>query len=90
MSARTVLRYVFRPPGTQTVNVPTGAVVRQVGYDSNNMVVPVTDYATYSAARNAAGLAIPQASLLSVTPPAMAGFVFGLYPELSELHILWG
>lgn len=38
MSARTVLRYVFRPPGTQTVNVPTGAVVRQVGYDSNNMV----------------------------------------------------
>lgn len=66
------------------------AVFLNGGNDSNNMVVPVTDYATYSAARNAAGLAIPQASLLSVTPPAMAGSVFGLHPELSELHTLWG
>lgn len=60
------------------------------GNDGNNMVVPVTDYASYSAARSAAGLALAQASLLPVTPPAMAGKTFGLHPELSELHGLWG
>jgi uncharacterized protein (DUF1501 family) len=54
------------------------------------MVVPVTGYSAYSAARSSAGLAIPQAQLLSVTPPAMAGAVFGLHPQLSELHGLWG
>lgn len=66
------------------------AVFLAGGNDSNNMVVPVTGYAAYSAARSAAGLAIPQAQLLPVTPPAMAGAVFGLHPELSELHSLWG
>lgn len=66
------------------------AVFLAGGNDSNNMVVPVTGYAAYSAARSAAGLAIAQAQLLPVTPPAMAGAVFGLHPELSELHGLWG
>lgn len=66
------------------------AVFLSGGNDSNNMVVPITDYASYSAARSTAGLAIPQAQLLTVTPPAMAGSVFGLHPELAELHGLWG
>jgi uncharacterized protein (DUF1501 family) len=66
------------------------AVFLAGGNDANNMVVPVTGYAAYSAVRSAAGLAIPQAQLLSVTPPAMGGAVFGLHPELSELHGLWG
>ena len=66
------------------------AVFLAGGNDSNNMVVPVSGYAAYSAVRSAAGLAIPEAQLLSVTPPAMGGAVFGLHPELSELHGLWG
>ncbi len=66
------------------------AVFLAGGNDSNNMVVPVTGYAAYSAVRSAASLAIPQAQLLTVTPPAMGGATFGLHPELSELHALWG
>ncbi len=61
------------------------------GNDSNNMVVPKHNagYAEYSAARSAQGLAIRQADLLSITPPAL-GLEFGLHPSLTELHQLWG
>ena len=59
------------------------------GNDAGNMVIPYTDYATYSAARQAAGLAIPQTSLLQISPPSIAGSVFGLHPSLTGLHELW-
>lgn len=61
------------------------------GNDSNNMVVPKHNagYAEYSAARSAQGLAIRQADLLSITPPSL-GLEFGLHPNLTELHQLWG
>ncbi len=60
------------------------------GNDGNNMVVPLdaTGYGLYSTARAASGLAIPQASLLSVTPPAI-GLPFGLHPNLSDLQTLF-
>src|SRR5881398_654279 len=60
------------------------------GNDAGNMVIPYTDYATYSAARQAAQLAIPQTSLLQISPPSIAGSVFGLHPSLTGLHELWG
>ncbi|MEP6902522.1 MAG: DUF1501 domain-containing protein [Actinomycetota bacterium] len=61
------------------------------GNDSNNLVVPKYNegYNEYSAARAAQGLAIPQANLLSITPPTL-GVEFGLHPVLTELHGLWG
>jgi uncharacterized protein (DUF1501 family) len=34
------------------------------GNDSGNMIIPYDDYATYAAAREPSGLAIPQSSLL--------------------------
>lgn len=62
------------------------------GNDSNNLVVPnyAEGYAQYAAARSTQGLAIPQANLLPITPPAMGGQVYGLHPSLTELHQLWG
>lgn len=61
------------------------------GNDSNNTVVPKYNagYAEYSAARSAQGLAIPQDNLLSITPPSL-GLEFGLHPNLTGLHQLWG
>jgi uncharacterized protein (DUF1501 family) len=60
------------------------------GNDGNNTVVPnhTAGYAQYSAARAAQGLAIPQASLLPITPPSI-GLNFGLHPNLTELKTLW-
>ncbi|HEX8246805.1 MAG TPA: DUF1501 domain-containing protein [Pyrinomonadaceae bacterium] len=62
------------------------------GNDSNNMVVPKHNegYAQYAAGRQAQGLAIPQANLLPIMPPAMGGLEFGLHPSLTGLHTLWG
>ncbi len=62
------------------------------GNDSNNMVVPKHNagYSQYAAARQAQGLAIPQANLLSITPPSMSGLEFGLHPSMTDLHTLWG
>ncbi len=60
------------------------------GNDAGNMVIPDSDYAGYAAARQAAGLAIPQASLLQISPPSIAGSTFGLHPSLTGLHELWG
>lgn len=61
------------------------------GNDSNNMVVPKHNagYAEYSAARSAQGLALRQADILSMTPPSI-GLEFGLHPNLTDLHTLWG
>jgi uncharacterized protein (DUF1501 family) len=55
------------------------------GNDGNNMVVSLDQYAAYSSARNAAGLAIPQASLLPVSP-ADGGGSFGLHPNMPEMQ----
>ena len=59
------------------------------GNDSGNVVIPYDDYSTYASARQASGLAIPQASLLRITVPSM-GAEFGLHPSLTGLHTLWG
>ena len=58
------------------------------GNDSGNMVIPYDDYATYASARLASGLAIPQSSLLQISPPRVASR-FGLHPSLTGLHDLW-
>ena len=58
------------------------------GNDSDNMVIPYSDYATYSTFRQPSGIAIPQASLLQITP-ASSGATFGLHPSLTGLHQLW-
>jgi uncharacterized protein (DUF1501 family) len=62
------------------------------GNDSNNMVVPkyTAGYDQYVAARGGGGIAIPQANLLSISPPAMGGLEFGLHPSMTDLHTLWG
>jgi len=66
-------------------------VFLQGGNDSNNVVVPnyTEGYAQYSSARAAQGLALPQASLLPVTPPSMGGQVYGLHPALTDVKTLW-
>ncbi|HEX7174516.1 MAG TPA: DUF1501 domain-containing protein [Pyrinomonadaceae bacterium] len=60
------------------------------GNDGNNMVVPFDDarYNQYNAARGAAGLAIPKASLLAVNPAS--GNQYGLHPNMPELQTLFG
>lgn len=62
------------------------------GNDGNNSVIPNYDegYAQYATARQAQGLAIARNSLLPITPASMGGQVWGLNPNLSELHSLWG
>ncbi|HMH50147.1 MAG TPA: DUF1501 domain-containing protein [Candidatus Acidoferrum sp.] len=56
------------------------------GNDTNNVVVPVDDYASYSAARG--NLAVPSAQLLTISVPS-AGATFGLHPNLTRLRALW-
>jgi uncharacterized protein (DUF1501 family) len=51
------------------------------GNDCNNMVIPYDGYANYSTQRGV--LAIPQASLLQISPPSQSGVVYGLHPSLS-------
>ena len=60
------------------------------GNDSSNMVVPVTNYAQYQAARDVpTGINIPQASLLQITPANAGGAVYGLHPGMPELQNLF-
>ncbi len=56
------------------------------GNDSNNMIVPLADYASYSAAR--ADLAIPKDQLLPVTAGGSQA-EFGLHPAMAELADLF-
>lgn len=58
------------------------------GNDGNNLIVPLstTGYANYAKIR--AGLALPQGSLLGVTPPSM-GSPFGFHPRLAEFRTLF-
>jgi uncharacterized protein (DUF1501 family) len=57
------------------------------GNDGNNMFVSLDQYATYSGARNAAGLAIPQANLLPVSP--VSGGSYGFHPNMPEMQSLF-
>jgi len=55
------------------------------GNDANNLIIPsdTSDYNAYAAARQ--GLAIPQSSLLPITPASYAdGRTFGLHPSLLD------
>ncbi len=55
------------------------------GSDSNNMVIPYTDYGAYSSVRTAASaVGIPQSSLLQFTPPS-AGKVYGFHPSMASV-----
>jgi uncharacterized protein (DUF1501 family) len=59
------------------------------GNDANNMLMPYTDYTSYSNARLASGIAIPKDSLLQVSPPSLPGTVFGLHPSMTGMQELW-
>ncbi len=64
------------------------------GNDGNNMVIPFdpnssTEYPAYSAARSAAGLAIPQANLLQITPIGLGGRTFGFNPNMVDMQTLF-
>ncbi len=57
------------------------------GNDGNNMFLDLNQYSQYSAARNAAALAIPQANFLSVSP--VSGGSFGFHPAMPEVRTLF-
>ena len=64
------------------------------GNDSNNMVVPMfptsaqlPGYNAYATARGS-DIAIPQASLLPITPSSL-GLQFGLHPKMTGLQTVW-
>jgi uncharacterized protein (DUF1501 family) len=57
------------------------------GNDGNNMFVSLDQYANYAIARNAAGLAIPQANLLPVSPAS--GGSYGFHPNMPEMQSLF-
>lgn len=59
------------------------------GNDSDNMVVPYDDYATYAAIRNSPQtVQLPQNALLPIAPQS-AGARFGLHPSLTGLQELF-
>src|SRR4030095_801520 len=58
------------------------------GNDSNNVIVPVgADYTPYAAARQ--NLALPESSLLPISPLNPDGHSYGLHPVLSEMQTLF-
>ena len=73
------------------------------GNDGNNTIVPnhnsatVSNYAAYSAARSAQGLALTQAQLLPVSVPRIGNLTYGLHPSFGPvtgginngIHELW-
>jgi len=63
----------------------------QGGNDSNNMIVPVstTAYNDYATIRTPV-LALPQSSLLSISPLVGDGNDYGLHPSCVELQTLFG
>lgn len=59
------------------------------GNDASNLIIPRdSGYAAYQSARSA--LALPQSSLLPITPRTSDGRAWGLHPSLTELHELFG
>lgn len=62
------------------------------GNDGNNTVIPIDDYSSYFNARNAAGLALPQANLQALNPlptPQANGTRFAFHPSMPELKDLF-
>ncbi|CAG0989245.1 hypothetical protein BURK1_02176 [Burkholderiales bacterium] len=60
------------------------------GADSNNIVVPDTDYAQYSLVRTTASqVGIPQANLLTFTASRQGGKSYGFHPNLQPLRELY-
>ena len=57
------------------------------GNDGNNMFLDLNQYSQYSTARNAAQLAIAQASFLPVAP--VSGGSFGFHPNMPEMQNLF-
>src|SRR6185503_12478392 len=57
------------------------------GNDGNNMFVSLDQYSAYSSARGPAGLAIPQANLLQVSP--VSGGSYGFHPNMPEMQTLF-
>ena len=57
------------------------------GNDGNNMLVSLDQYNDYFNVRNAAGLAIAQASLLSISP--VSGGSYGFHPNMPEMRDLF-
>jgi uncharacterized protein (DUF1501 family) len=55
------------------------------GNDSNNMVIPYTDYGLEYTKRNATNVAISQANLVQISAPSH-GKAFGLHPSLAPLQ----
>src|SRR5262245_41610558 len=54
------------------------------GNDGNNMFLSLDQYAAYDSARTAAGLSIPQASFLPVSP--VSGGSYGFHPNMPEMQ----
>jgi len=60
------------------------------GNDGNNLLVALDQYAGYSAARNTAGLAIPQSGAGGFLPLSpLSGGSYGLHPSMPEIKALF-
>src|SRR6266496_4042847 len=61
------------------------------GNDSNNLIIPTgpTDYNAYSSIRTPV-LAIPQGSVLPISPSNNDGHTYGLHPNCGQLQNLFG
>ena len=61
------------------------------GNDGNNTIIPnhndanVSNYAAYSAARSAQGLALAQNTLLPISVPSMSNLTYGLHPSFGQV-----
>lgn len=56
------------------------------GNDSNNMIIPYTDYSQYSAIRTAASnVALTQAQLIQFAAASQGGKMFGFHPNMSSV-----
>ena len=78
--------------GIESANAQGGPAYRAMvcvflfgGNDSNNMIVPYTDYAEYGAVRTAASnVALTQAQLIQFTAPSN-GKIYGFHPSMSPV-----
>ena len=60
------------------------------GNDSNNLIVPVDDYAQYAAVRTAtSNIALTSTEILSVTASSQGGKKYGFHPQLAPLKTLY-
>src|SRR5215475_1740919 len=59
------------------------------GNDSNNVIIPVDEYASYNLVRGpSTGLNVALDTLIPVSLPS-AGATFGLHPSLAALQPVW-